>query len=63
MKPSEEEGLHFIVPHNVFRFISIEDLAGMDILCFDKTDTLTQIIMILVSKFPNVRIQSKSGCR
>ena len=28
------------------------NLLGMDILCFDKTDTLTQIIMILVSKFP-----------
>ena len=78
MKTSEEEGLHFrpssshcgsalrrcfIVPYDVFRFISIEKVAGIDILCFDKTNTLTQIIMILVSKFPNVRLQSKSCCR
>ena len=28
--------------------------AGIDMLCFGKKDTLTQIIMILVSKFPNM---------
>ena len=76
MQTSEEEGLHlrpssshfrsalrqcFIVPYTVFRFISIKELAGMDILCFDKRDTLTRI-MILVSKFPNVEPQSQSSC-
>ena len=32
-------------------------------LCSDKTDTFTQNIMIIVSKFPCVRLQSKGCCR
>ena len=35
----------------VFRLASIEELDGIDMFCFDKTNKLTQIIMILVSKF------------
>ena len=52
-----------MLPYNVFRFISIKDLTGIDMVCFDKKDTLTQIIMILASKFPNVRLQITSCCR
>ena len=47
---------------NDFRFVSIEELAGIDMFCFDKKDTLTKIIMFLVSKFPNVKLQSKNVC-
>ena len=36
----------------VVRLVSIEELAGIDMFCSDKTDTLTQNIMINVSKFP-----------
>ena len=77
MRIPEEEGLHFRPSSshcgyalrnalsgfgNVFRFVSIEELAGIDMLCFDKKDTLTKIIMFLVSKFLNVKLQSKNVC-
>ena len=47
----------------MFRLVSIEELAGIVMLCLDKTDTLTQDIMIIVSKLPCVRLQSKGRCR
>ena len=49
-----------IVLYEVFRLVSIKELAGIDMWCSDKKDTLTQCIM---SKFPNVRLQSKGCCR